>query len=184
MGRKGLAVAVIALSASLGMVVDAPASAATKSPGCNWVDETSAIFANTYTATTIGAYAIYAGETITMTVTSMTSGTSLGLRVNGATVATGTLAGGAVSYTFPSDTTISQYGSQNAATWSGSFTCSAAPDPVSPGVSPPPIPAWVQAYGRFGAKATCDAGWEPSWQAWAEPITGGWVCARSIPSLG
>ncbi len=47
-----------------------------------------------------------------------------------------------------------------------------------------PIPEWVQAYGRFGANATCEDGWKPSWQHWAEPITGGWVCTRSIPSLG
>jgi hypothetical protein len=46
------------------------------------------------------------------------------------------------------------------------------------------IPAWVQAYGRSGADATCEDGWAPSWQSWAEPVTGGWVCTRSIPSLG
>jgi hypothetical protein len=48
----------------------------------------------------------------------------------------------------------------------------------------PPIPAWVQAYGRDGKDATCEAGWDPSWQSWAEPVTGGWVCTRSVPSLG
>jgi hypothetical protein len=47
-----------------------------------------------------------------------------------------------------------------------------------------PIPAWVQAYGRPDADATCDAGWDPSWQEWAVPATGGWVCTRAIPSLG
>jgi hypothetical protein len=74
------------------------------------------------------------------------------------------------------------------------------PDPVLPStwtfvagtltatvVACPPaatIPAWVQAYGREGAKAACLDGWDASWQAWAEPVTGGWVCTRSIPSLG
>jgi hypothetical protein len=48
----------------------------------------------------------------------------------------------------------------------------------------PPIPAWVQAYGRFGKDAPCLDGWSPSWQRWAEPVTGGWVCVRSIPSYG
>jgi hypothetical protein len=42
----------------------------------------------------------------------------------------------------------------------------------------------VQAYGRFGADATCDDGWNASWQEWAVPVTGGWVCTRSVPSLG
>ena len=50
--------------------------------------------------------------------------------------------------------------------------------------APAPIPAWVQAYGRFGADAKCADGWSPSWQSWAESVTGGWVCDRSIPSLG
>ena len=47
-----------------------------------------------------------------------------------------------------------------------------------------PIPASVQAYGRFSEDASCQNGWGPSWQSWAEKITGGWVCTRSIPSLG
>ena len=46
------------------------------------------------------------------------------------------------------------------------------------------IPAWVQAYGRFSQDATCQDGYGQSWQSWAEKVTGGWVCTRSIPSLG
>jgi hypothetical protein len=49
--------------------------------------------------------------------------------------------------------------------------------------SAPAIPAWVQAYGR-DKDATCLDGWGASWQQWAEKVTGGWVCDRSIPSLG
>ena len=60
------------------------------------------------------------------------------------------------------------------------FACS----PVSPGTPTPSVPAWVQAYGRASADAACEAGWDASWQAWAEPVTGGWVCTRSVPSLG
>lgn len=45
------------------------------------------------------------------------------------------------------------------------------------------IPSWVQAYGR-DRDATCEEGWVPSWQEWAQSVTGGWVCTRSIPSLG
>jgi hypothetical protein len=47
-----------------------------------------------------------------------------------------------------------------------------------------PIPDWVQSYGRFGKDATCLQGWNPTWEKWAEPITGGWTCTRTIPSLG
>ena len=46
------------------------------------------------------------------------------------------------------------------------------------------IPSWVQAYGRASMDATCEDGWNPSWQEWAVAVTGGWVCERSIPSLG
>ena len=59
----------------------------------------------------------------------------------------------------------------------------AAPTPTpTPSVSG--IPAWVQAYGRSGADATCEEGWAPSWQEWVQPVTGGWVCTRTIPALG
>lgn len=46
------------------------------------------------------------------------------------------------------------------------------------------IPGWQQSVGRASATATCAAGWQPSWQQWAEHVTGGWVCTRTIPSLG
>ena len=47
-----------------------------------------------------------------------------------------------------------------------------------------PIPDWVQAIGRHSKDATCPTGWSTSWQTWAESVTGGWVCTRTIPSLG
>lgn len=67
-------------------------------------------------------------------------------------------------------------------TWTfveGTLTATVVPCPPTA-----PIPAWVQAYGRDGKDATCLAGWSPSWQKWAEPVTSGWVCTRNIPSLG
>lgn len=54
----------------------------------------------------------------------------------------------------------------------------------SPVAAPPVIPAWVQAYGRANKEAGCAENWNASWQEWAQPSTGGWVCTRSIPSLG
>lgn len=55
---------------------------------------------------------------------------------------------------------------------------------VAPTADAPPIPSWVQAYGIFHRDDACLTGWTNSWQKWAEPITGGWVCGRTIPSLG
>ncbi len=64
---------------------------------------------------------------------------------------------------------------QHLITWAGPRT--------SAGESTP-VPWWVQAYGRADKDTTCEAGWTTSWQEWAVPVTGGWVCTRSIPSLG
>lgn len=47
-----------------------------------------------------------------------------------------------------------------------------------------PIPMWMQAYARARQEATCEVGWGASWQPWAVPVSGGWVCTRSVPSLG
>lgn len=47
-----------------------------------------------------------------------------------------------------------------------------------------PVPDWLQAYGRIGPNASCEVGWSPSWQEWAQAVTGGWVCTRSLPSYG
>ena len=35
-----------------------------------------------------------------------------------------------------------------------------------------------EAVGRSSATASCPAGWGASWQSWAVPVTGGWVCVR------
>ncbi len=45
------------------------------------------------------------------------------------------------------------------------------------------IPPWVQAYGRSAGEG-CIEGWAPSWEQWAVNVTGGWVCTRTVPSLG
>jgi hypothetical protein len=54
----------------------------------------------------------------------------------------------------------------------------------APGNDAPPIPPWVQGYGRASAQAACDDGWLASWEQWPHGGSGGWVCTRSIPSLG
>jgi hypothetical protein len=63
------------------------------------------------------------------------------------------------------------------------FTIAAPSADTTPAASTP-IPAWVQAYGIFHHDDACQTGWGNSWQKWAEPVTGGWVCTRTIPSLG
>ena len=49
---------------------------------------------------------------------------------------------------------------------------------------PAVIPTWHQSFGRASSEALCPAGWVPSWAAWAQGSTGGWVCNREVPSLG
>lgn len=108
-------------------------------------------------------------------------------------IAPGNAVGGKLSppykfrYTAPSDGTTTDYLSFVATDGGGidgyNYTVTVTAAPTS-SVESPVIPAWVQAYGRFGPDATCDEGWGPSWQSWAEDVTGGWVCTRTIPSLG
>jgi hypothetical protein len=52
------------------------------------------------------------------------------------------------------------------------------------GSSAAPSPDWVQAYQRSSSDATCEDGWAPSWDYWANEGTGGWVCVRSVPEYG
>jgi hypothetical protein len=66
--------------------------------------------------------------------------------------------------------------------WVLTFVVGGTPTPTRGAVAP--IPAWVQAYGIFHHDDACLTSWTNSWQKWAEPITGGWVCTRTIPSLG
>ena len=47
-----------------------------------------------------------------------------------------------------------------------------------------PIPSWVQGYGRGSSADACLEGWTASWELWPNAGTGGYVCTRSIPSLG
>jgi hypothetical protein len=82
-----------------------------------------------------------------------------------------------VSYTFPTDQTTKFYTQVNSfAQTAWTITCTRP--------APAPIPDWLQAYGIFRQLDPCREGWSNSWHEWALPITGGWVCTRTIPSLG
>jgi hypothetical protein len=86
------------------------------------------------------------------------------------------------SVTAGATTTVTYYaGSVPEKTWVLIFEVAATPTPATSSI---PIPAWVQAYGIFHHDDACLTSWTNSWQKWAEPITGGWVCTRTIPSLG
>ena len=91
------------------------------------------------------------------------------------TVTAADVAAGSWAPNFKADIT----GSVSSATIT--ITCG---NPSSPASSAAAIPAWVQAYGIFLQDDACLTGWTNSWQEWAVPVTGGWVCTRSIPSLG
>lgn len=39
--------------------------------------------------------------------------------------------------------------------------------------------SWLQQVGRQQSEE-CAEGWGASWAAWAEPVTGGWVCSREV----
>jgi len=98
-----------------------------------------------------------------------------------------------MTYSFPEAGTavvVVKFTSQPTETLTVTWTCSR---PAAP------IPAWVQAYGRASADDDCPAGYNPewaggpsadvvayskSWQRWMNDGTGGWVCTRSVPSLG
>jgi hypothetical protein len=42
---------------------------------------------------------------------------------------------------------------------------------------------WLRSVGR-AASDDCPEGWGASWQAWAQSVTGGWVCTRTLPATG
>ena len=86
----------------------------------------------------------------------------LGVNVDGATLANGNVVATVVDFTKMSQWYVY---------WA-----------IVPSASPPPM--WHQAYGRASVDSTCERGWSPSWAVWPNSGTGGWVCTRSIPSLG
>lgn len=97
-------------------------------------------------------------------------------------VVTLTLAGpGSTQFTAQSP---SYPGSGGRLTIDVTVTGTPAPSPDASDELAPAIPAWVQAFGRTSADATCPDGWAASWQEWAQPVTGGWVCTRTVPTLG
>jgi hypothetical protein len=94
------------------------------------------------------------------------------------TVQTFTILG---SVTVGATTTVTYYNAD--ISWVLNLEVAATPTPT-PATPSSPIPPWVQAYGIFHHDDACETGWTNSWQKWAETVTGGWVCTRTIPSLG
>ena len=144
---------------------------------------------------------VQAGDLVTATWTSLeNANATLSLEVpENTVVATSTAqsATGSVSYLFLTDATDVKIRSTASTDptqdgdvqWSCSYV----------GLPAAPIPNWVQAYGRSSEDEDCPAGYNPawaggpgadlvgyakSWQQWMNDGQGGWVCTRSIPSLG
>lgn len=138
------------------------------------------------TQTTNGGYdpgigAFRAGDVLRITATPP-SPTTLRLKIGGAEVASAS-APGTITYTFAADRTASVYAAVDTkptpTATSFVVTCTPAASQAAPA-----IPDWIQAYGIFRQFEPCLDGWTNSWHEWAVPITGGWVCTRTIPSLG
>lgn len=99
------------------------------------------------------------------------------------TVASTSTVPGAIAYVIPADRAAPELVSlrirvNGPGVVAATSDCRSAPEPAAP------VPAWQQAYGRASQDADCADGWNPSWQEWALPVTGGWVCTRTVPAIG
>lgn len=184
--RAWAGVAAAGLLAGLGIVGAEPA-AAVPSAGCALLNGNSG---SGLGEVAWASSAFNAGERLTVTWSALSVlGATVQLQVPGGVVVDSRVGAGTVAYVFPADVVASgnsALGGIATGTWS--ITCGVpglTSDSTSGSASSgAQIPAWIQAYGRASKDATCLDGWDTSWQSWAEPVTGGWVCTRSIPSLG
>lgn len=177
--RWVVAAVTAALVAGVGMVAAVPASAA--SSRCTLVNGATAS-GNSATSDLGGTYE--AGDYLTVTWSSL-SAPSAAVTLNvptGGPVVDSRTGAGSVSYTFPTTASYTWTSALDSGLGTFVVSCGDVPAPVI--ADEAAIPAWVQAYGRASADDKCIHGWAASWQSWAEPVTGGWVCTRSIPSLG
>jgi hypothetical protein len=185
--RRILAVTAAVMIAGGVSLTGAPtASADALSAGC----ASAALTSGGLYATTGAGDGFFAGETIMVSADEPTSvSTPTGFEVymiNGPALPQTAPLSASISYTFLVDDPDAfvdwrTLGGGNA-TWTISCGYTGLPPAVLADVSA--IPQWVQAYGRSSQDAACHDGWNPSWQSWAEPVTGGWACTRGIPSLG
>ena len=179
------AIAATGLAVGLGLAVAAPASAATQVIPINCNGD---IFARP------GVITAAQGDTLVFTPTSGVCTSARWLRFPQLVTDPSDQSGpGPYTFTIAFDAPVGSYGAANPSfsivtiqdgRWppdgqSFDIVIVAAPSAAAPS----PIPTWVQAYGRQEVEKCLD-GWDASWQPWAEPVTGGWVCTRSIPSLG
>jgi hypothetical protein len=171
-------VAATVMVAGLGIAGAVPASAADRSAMCSFVIGDSGASSLTGASWNGVGATFAAGEEISAVIRVVSGSPVLSLQVPSGTTRDSGAAPTTLTYTTAGGEGTLRLLNSGTGTFGYAISCTAAPDPA------PPIPAWVQAYGRDGADATCESGWNPSWQKWAKEITGGWVCTRSIPSLG
>jgi hypothetical protein len=173
--RVWAGVAAAGVLAGLGVVGASPASAA-PSAGCGLLNGAngSGVGQVVWTQGTFNA-----GERLTVAWSGLSDPAAvIELYVPGNVLVDVNSGAGSVTYVFAADTSADGNSSlSGTATGTWLITCGTPPGTA------PSIPDWHQAYAR-DKDATCLDGWSPSWHSWAEPVTGGWVCHRSIPSLG
>lgn len=179
--RVWAGVAAAGALAGLGVAGASPASAA-PSAGCDLLNGATGSDGQV----TWQQEPFNAGERLTVSWSGLSDPAAVvELYVPGNVLVDSIVGAGDVTYVFAAD--MSADGNSvlsGTATGTWSITCGdpALADERASGTASS-VPAWVQAYGRT-ADAACADGWDASWQEWAAPVTGGWVCTRSIPSLG
>ena len=159
------------------VAVGAPAASAADSPSLGCLAYDGVTFFSIDDFESVG-YPFDAGERLTVSFGDPRGGAETGSIVVGGTTVTTPTIPGAVSYTFPtSDVTDFRLVVGPSGVASATFTCT-EPESVAP------VPAWVQEYARPSADAACADAWTPSWSRWPNAGSGGFVCVRSVPSVG
>lgn len=178
----------IAAAMGVGAISGVPASAATVE--CSTINSFNS---SSPVSGTGGTFRAQPGDVVSVTVSNPTGVTSAGLVVGGGigTVATATSFPATLSYTYSAASQVGLLASVLGTTPTASFTWSCTRASV--------IPGWVQAYGRSGPDDDCPSAYNPpwaggpsadvipygpSWQQWMNEGRGGWVCTRTVPSLG
>lgn len=181
--RSRLAVVAVVLTAA-GITFAGPAYAASASPPeLQSTDPLCRLWTNLPGSPSEGTVTGHVGDTFTVTMSGGFACGSLDFTTASGTPASP--ASGTLTISEPSTFTITGSGQLSFGSGTLLVDVVALPSTSTPTTTPvAAIPDWVQAIGRSGQEVSCPSGWTPSWQEWAVPVTGGWVCGRTIPSLG
>jgi len=122
----------------------------------------------------------YAGGAAYAPAASATSGLTVTLSIDAASIAICSLSGGQVTFLAGGSCVVNADQAGDAtygpATSSQTFTVQGEPPASQPDQTPP---SWLQSLGR-ATESSCPDGWSASWAEWAVASTGGWVCNRTV----